>query len=123
MSKISRGNLKQAFDVLRVVENRTLKVIAEHFWLETYTNGREKGFAITSFRTKIAFSEYRSSDSIVVYEGKNVDFSLAGNMPSDEIYRDKKFFSTVEAAADHIRDRMKNIKADEARNRRMEKVA
>lgn len=61
--------------------------------VEIYENGREHGWALTNGRgRKVAFSEYRNSDEIVIYRGRKDAFDeLNGNLPSDELY-DKKMF-------------------------------
>lgn len=60
--------------------------------LETYKNGRENGFALTKGEHKVVFSEYRNSDSIVVYGGGWIGDFTANNIPSDSAYAMKKFF-------------------------------
>lgn len=56
------------------------------FWVESYSNGREQGMTIGHISgKKISFSEYRRSDSIVVYIGSN--FSMQGNVPPESIYQ------------------------------------
>lgn len=60
--------------------------------VEPYQNGREHGWCLYRGSNVVAFSENRNSDSIVIYFGKFVDFSMAGNVPSEEVYRRKKFF-------------------------------
>ena len=66
----------------------------EEYILEPYQNGREHGFAISNYKNdlKVAFSEYRNSDSIVVYLGTNGDFAMGGNIPSEKVYSKKEFF-------------------------------
>jgi hypothetical protein len=64
--------------------------------LEAYANGREQGFSVANFNTdkvkRVAFSEYRNTDQIVVYWGVYSDFSNAGNCPNAEIYKNANFF-------------------------------
>ncbi len=56
------------------------------FWVESYSNGREQGLSIGHVSgKKISFSEYRRSDSIVVYIGSN--FSMQGNVPPESVYQ------------------------------------
>ena len=67
-------------------------------YLESYVNGREHGYAITvdlltDDEVKVVFSEYRRSDAIVVYVGTARDFSLQGNVPSEEVYKKAVFFA------------------------------
>lgn len=84
----------------------------EEYILEPYQNGREHGFAILNYKDglKVAFSEYRNSDSIVVYLGTTGDFATGGNIPSDEIYSKKEFFAYNEAfeAAQRIHKYLSN---------------
>lgn len=74
---------------------------------EPYCNGREQGFTLLNWKTskKVAFSEARGSDSIVVYFGKDTDFSMQGNSPSEETYKiNRSLFDClkVEEAADFV---------------------
>lgn len=66
----------------------------DKFTIETYLNGREEGFAICdkTYHKKVAFSEYRNNDSIVVYFGETVNFSLQGNSPDEKTYKNSKSF-------------------------------
>ncbi len=63
--------------------------------LEPYQNGREHGWSLRNRKNEkqVAFSENRKSDSLVLYVGTNMDFEMAGNVPSDSIYAKKEFFS------------------------------
>jgi len=65
--------------------------------LESYKNGRENGFALSKGGNKVAFSENRNSDDIVVYTGTTTDFEMGGNIPSEESYRNKKYFGPDDA--------------------------
>lgn len=61
--------------------------------VETYTNCREQGFALSSHdMAKVAFSEFRRSDDIVVYTGAREDFERNTNIPSEEVYESAHFF-------------------------------
>lgn len=76
---------------------------------EPYVNGRERGWAV-SFEGKTAvFSEFRNSDEIVIYTGKRMEFEMAGNVPSERAYKQKKFFSCTEPyqAAEFILEYLK----------------
>ncbi len=75
----------------------------KEFHIENYSNGREQGYSITNFAAKeigtfsqaylkVSFSLFRSSDSIVIYTGSVNDFTDAGNLPTDEVYRNSKSF-------------------------------
>lgn len=73
--------------------------------IEPYLNGREQGFAVESKARfpshKVAFSEFRNSDSIVLYFGVHADFNMQGNTPSESVYEKKEFLDcldVVEAA-------------------------
>lgn len=65
--------------------------------LEEYDNGREQGFAIQAKSWKVAFSEHRSSDNIVVYRGLVEDFGRQ-NIPSEQVWQNAKYFQYEEAA-------------------------
>ena len=72
---------------------------------EAYVNCREQGFALSSCDArKVAFSEFRRSDDIVVYFGARSDFAFNTNIPSDEVYESAKFFrfDKIEQAAKFI---------------------
>jgi hypothetical protein len=77
---------------------KTLKPADDPVTLEVYTNCREQGFALhryTGDRTadrKVAFSEHRRSDMIAVYFGGREDFEFNTNIPSDEVYKNARFF-------------------------------
>jgi hypothetical protein len=62
-------------------------------YVEPYQNGREHGWALNYKMNRIAFSEYRNSDQIVVYYGPLCDFSLQGNVPSDKVYEHREIFN------------------------------
>jgi hypothetical protein len=68
--------------------------------IEMYVNCREQGYALASCDDrKVAFSECRNSDQIVVYYGKRKDFTFNTNIPSDEVYENwQKRFNYNEAA-------------------------
>ena len=73
--------------------------------IEVYANCREQGFALASCDArKVAFSEYRNTDSIVVYTGERKDFAFNTNIPSDVVYENAKFFryDKIEQAAKFI---------------------
>ena len=60
---------------------------------EAYVNCREQGFALASCDArKVAFSEFRRSDDIVVYFGARSDFDFNTNIPSEKAYESAKFF-------------------------------
>lgn len=66
--------------------------------VEVYENCRERGFALASCDgRKVAFSEHRNSDSIVVYCGARKDFEMNTNIPSDRVWENAKFFNPGEA--------------------------
>ena len=104
-------NLKVAQKVLAAVNKilREKKIKTEYSRVETYCNGREQGYCIRVFGTStwgvsISFSEYRSSDAIVVYSSEEHYFSMQGNVPDDEAYKNAKFFygGEFDKAAKHI---------------------
>lgn len=83
-------------DCMSEVDRRKLDV-------EHYQNGRECGYAVTrtGHLEKVAFSENRNSDEIVLYSGTLTDFEMSGNVPSKEVYEKRVLFQSekyVEAA-------------------------
>lgn len=71
-------------------------------WIDVmqYANGRENGFHLIEWahkpgprRRAVSFSEYRSSDDIVVYCGMQDEFERGTGVPSDDIYRAARFFN------------------------------
>lgn len=82
--------------VLAIVEGLAFEI---DLTLEPYQNGREHGWALHNYRTgnKVAFSENRNSDDIVVYLGKCVDFAFAGNVPSDKVYHKGAYYFSYDA--------------------------
>jgi len=78
--------------------------------IESYVNGREHGFCITNWdnKNRVAFSENRNSDDIVVYFGEYGNFCMQGNVPEDETYRNKRLFPflAIEKAAEFIKDHL-----------------
>jgi hypothetical protein len=66
---------------------------SSQFYVEPYVNGREVGWCISMLMARrVAFSENRNSDSIVVYSGDVVDFSMQGNVPDENVYRNSVMF-------------------------------
>lgn len=61
--------------------------------IQVYANCREQGFALASCDARmVAFSENRNSDDIVVYAGSRKHFAFNTNIPSDEVWENRKFF-------------------------------
>ena len=89
---LTKKNAK-AYAVLAIAIDR-MNDEWKNLFIEPYLNGREDGFAISTFAgNKVAFSENRNSDSIVVYCGKTYDFGMQGNMPYGEIYKNARYFA------------------------------
>jgi len=79
--------------------------------IESYVNCREQGFALCSQDDKkVAFSEFRRSDEIVVYFGKRTDFAFNTNIPSDEVYEKANFYTPlqIKSAAKFIAEYLRN---------------
>ena len=99
--KISQRNDLAARKVLTNL-NGLAKVSqnSREFSLEVYANGREQGFALSDWSNpisrKVAWSEWRCSDDIVVYFGFEKDFERNTNIPSDLVYKKAKFFEPGE---------------------------
>lgn len=85
----------KAWAVLAIVYDQLSGEGEKDIAIEPYLNGRESGFSITRYRgsaPKVAFSENRNSDQIVVYTGQSSNFSMQGNVPSDHIYKEAQYF-------------------------------
>ena len=84
----------------------------QRYFLEPYQNGREHGWTLSKGNKKVAFSEFRRSDDIVLYPGTSMslDFDMAGNIPNEEVYNRKVFFAYNEVvkAAEHIIEYLEN---------------
>jgi hypothetical protein len=77
----------------------------DYVFVETYSNCREQGFAIKAHDSaKVAWSECRNSDQIVVYFGKAKDFEFNTNIPSEKSYKNARYFNPdkIEQAARFI---------------------
>jgi hypothetical protein len=109
--------------VYSMINNKTANLVLKEFKklarisdldltvaLYSYTNGREQGYALDAgvnlTRRKVAFSENRNSDDIVVYFGTALDFEQNTNIPSDKVYASRKFFdyNKADRAAEFIFD-------------------
>lgn len=90
---LQRKNAR-ATAVLAIVMAETEERKFNSWSVEPYLNGRESGYAIADWHRdyKAVFSEFRRSDSIVVYLGKTTDFSMQGNSPNDEVYKDMNLY-------------------------------
>jgi hypothetical protein len=86
-----KQNLTVATALLAVVESIISEDDQKGWWLECYSNGREQGYCLHSYRRQISFSENRNSDDIVVYVGYM--FNMQGNGPTDEAYKNRRLFN------------------------------
>lgn len=77
-------------------ESSNVKLQNMDITVEPYHNGREHGWSLSGLSASgartVSFSEYRSSDQIVVYFGDSADFS--DGIPNDQVYKSAKFFPT-----------------------------
>ena len=96
--KICNRNDLPARKVLKVIK-RLAREAGEHgigedmIFVESYDNGREHGFALSSWEgCKLAFAENRNSDHIVVYTGKSGDFDHNSNIPSEKSFDERTYF-------------------------------
>jgi hypothetical protein len=70
-------------------------VLATYFHVESYANGREQGLMIKGYDHHAIFAQNRNSDHIVVYLAEGAtSFSLQGNVPQDEAYKDRQLFGS-----------------------------
>jgi len=62
--------------------------------ISIYENCRERGYNLSRIKNNksVSFSEYRNSDSIVVYYGNRDNFAFNTNIPDDETYAKAKYF-------------------------------
>jgi len=94
--KVADRVLKEFKKIARSSDN-TLDVT-----LGLYVNCREQGYAINDsyyvVKRKVAFAENRNSDDIVVYFGSSSDFESNTNIPSEEVYRNSRFFGVGQEA-------------------------
>lgn len=90
-NSVARKVLAAVRPVLRGVKT----VDNDYVKIEPYVNCREQGFALSMLygKRKVAFSEDRHSDEIVVYYGTTDDFEFNSNIPSDSVYRYASFYS------------------------------
>ena len=70
--------------------------------VEPYQNGREHGWCIRKGIRQVCFSGFRRSDEFVVYAGEVHEFSMQGNVPSQEVY-EQRYHYPYEAAS-HVAD-------------------
>jgi hypothetical protein len=87
--------------VRKLVKGKLTGKNAPTVYVSGYDNGREHGLHIVrdtgnpSIDTAISFSEYRSSDNIVIYLGGRFDFDNS-NVPNENVYASKIFFEYAE---------------------------
>jgi hypothetical protein len=102
MIRLDNYKLNRAKKVLAYVNKHLPSRIRKQGWIEAYSNGREQGLHIKFYggvatTVSFSFSEYRNSDDIVVYTGEQTSvmrFAMQGNVPNEEIYKNKMFFNT-----------------------------
>jgi hypothetical protein len=97
---------KDNMEVARKVLTQVQKIgvtpeLAKQCDIQAYANGREQGFHIRICTKEgiwgVSFSEYRRSDSIVVYSSrKSAVFSMQGNCPDEDTYNQARFFKPGE---------------------------
>ena len=105
MSIRLHDGLKVAKKVLDNLNKIMPKKMQKECSVEAYSNCREQGYNIKYWKDisetkpnfitlEVSFAENRNSDNIVVYAGRN--FSLQGNIPSEEAYTNQKLFEPDE---------------------------
>jgi hypothetical protein len=104
-----KQNLLVARKVLAQVNKKMSSKVAKTCSVEAYQNGRESGYSIVQYcnpALKVSFSENRNSDDIVVYAGEDQEFNMGGNIPSEKIYHQAKYFryDKIDEAAQFIVD-------------------
>jgi hypothetical protein len=102
--KIKRDRIKVAERVLRLVEKKIKDYDAPNIYLGTYQNGREQGYSLhilvadPSKWEWVAWSEDRSSDSVVVY----IEQFDSCQSVSDDAYATRQLFDSENDAAKYI---------------------
>lgn len=109
---ISRSRVARANTILSAVE-WLLNDDDPELSLGMYSNGREQGYTLKNMDNDypyrmVAFSEYRSSDTTVVYFGTVGDF--AGGLPSDKLWENARHFAynDIHEAASFIVDYLRS---------------
>ena len=88
-----------ALAVKAEIDRIILKEHSEVCWAWAYANGRENGIHVVGPVGRVSFAEFRSSDEIVVYASRDsLDFNMSGNIPSEEVYKNKTFFAFNQTA-------------------------
>jgi hypothetical protein len=104
---ISVHKVKAARKVLKAIQKMIRKMPKgkNNLFLEHYQNCREQGFIVVNYPISnalsnrwVAFSEYRNSDSIVVYSSPIYHWNCSPNQGmTDEAWRNRVFFGPDEA--------------------------
>lgn len=96
------GHMELADKLRRGLERAMKKQFAKRdtlyaYWA-AYSNGREQGYCLRWGSTAgprimgyVCFSEFRCSDELVIYQAVNDLSDMAGNVPSEKAYAEKKF--------------------------------
>jgi hypothetical protein len=109
MSIRFKQNFIVAQKVLASINKKMNKKMAKDCSVECLSNGREQGYSIVKFYNpalRVSFSENRKNNDIVVYAGKDVEFSMQGNVPNEKVYHEAKYFryDKVDEAAQFVVD-------------------
>lgn len=80
-------------------------MVPAHATVGAFDNNREQGFCIRVGEVHFAFSENRSSDDVVVYEGRDFD-PETGCPTRDADWQGRKLFRTADAAIAHLNKRI-----------------
>ncbi len=76
--------------------------LAEHkmLYAAPYKNGREDGWALYTLLQdggkQVCFAENRNSDQLVVYAGTVGGFDCTGNVPSEFVWKERRYFAQTE---------------------------
>lgn len=117
--RISQTQRPQAEDVLEVLKQKLKQSTDDGIAsISIYENGREHGYHVaywpkgSKITRAVSFSQYRNTDNIVVYPGKDIDFAYNTYVPNEEVYRTAKFFEYQDfrGAAQFIFDYLLDIK-------------
>lgn len=99
---LTKSNAR-AYAILALLIGELQEEELEKLIVQPYINGRENGFYVRFLYVEdpprdspaVVFARDRRSDQTVIYVGKSIDFSMQGNIPSEEVYKKKKLYSSL----------------------------
>lgn len=76
-------SLEIAESIINILDTIINEEQADLLLIESFSNGREQGLICRSNNKIIAVAQYRTSDAIVIYYGKSINFDITTNLPDD----------------------------------------